>query len=117
MKTLTLIISFAIIANFTGCALRVYEDGKPVVSDSSNSNGELYVKTKGGTIVSFKGVRDNATPTKVAMHGAHKLFADAVTGAIGLSTPGNGAVSNLVKGGGIIAPQVNSTQSNSPSVK
>lgn len=117
-----IIIRFAIIANllFSGCALRVYEDGKLLVSDSSNSNGTLDIHSRHGTTVSFTGSRDNSTPTKVALHGAHKIFADAVTGAVGLSGAngvGNSVVPALAKGGAIIAPQVNSPTSNSPSVK
>lgn len=108
MKILTLLLSVCLATS--GCAFRVYEGGNLILSDSSDSDGELKITTKGGTKIYFKGKRDNSTPTRVALHGAHKLWADTVTGAIGLSTPGSGVVPSLVKGGGLIAPQINAPQ-------
>lgn len=118
MKSKILIPIFAIIANlFSGCALRVYENGQLIVSDSSDSEGELTITTHAGTKVSFKGKRDNSTPTKVALHGSHKIVADLATGAIGLSGVPAQTVPALVKTSAAIAPQVNASTSNSPSVK
>lgn len=114
---INIIVGFAIIANFSGCALRVYENGHLLLSDSSDSNGHLHVHTKVGTDIYFQGMRDNSTSTKTALHGVHKLAADVVAGAIGLSVPGGTVETNLIKGATTVAPQVNSTQSNSPSVK
>lgn len=112
---INIIVGFAIIANFTGCALRVYENGHLLLSDSSNSNGHLHVHSRLGTDIDFQGSRDNSTPTGIAMYHSRRMLDDVVTGAAVFAPIGTATTSaNLIKGAAVVAPQV---QSNSPSVK
>lgn len=81
MKFLLLSI-FAIIAN-TGCALRVYDNGKLAIADYGDTDGKMYYKSK--TLeFSFKGKRNVSRPTKETLNGVTSVLVPLMGGAAGL---------------------------------